>query len=64
MNKMIVKKLNALVDEVRREEEWVEKQTNDITNNNIKMCFDKDLVPVTTFEEDDYECCILEGMSW
>jgi len=60
---MIVKKLNVLVDEIRLEAE-VERMTDDVTDNDIKMYFDKDLVPVTTFEDDDYECCLLEGMSW
>ncbi len=58
---MIVKELNVLVDEVRKEAE-VERMTDDVTDNDIKMYFDRELTPVITFSDD--ECCYLEGMSW
>ncbi len=58
---MIVKELNVLVDDVRKEAE-VERMTDDVTDNDIKMYFDRELTPVITFSDD--ECCYLEGMSW
>ncbi len=58
---MIVKELNVLVDDVRKEAE-VERMTDDVTDNDIKMYFDRELTPVITFSDDEY--CYLEGMSW
>lgn len=58
---MIVKKLNVLVDEIRLEAE-VERMADDVTDNDIKMYFDRELTPVVNFS--DNECCYLQGMSW
>jgi len=56
---MIVKELNILVNNIRKEKI---EELSDFDMFEIQMCFDVPLRQIADFDED--ESNILEGMSW